>query len=89
MLPTSSGQLMTGAGLGTAHKGAPIDAQEPSDAKAPPGLPRAVVAQKLLPASATIDVPLAMAIVGLGIVILAAPSSVPGLVPTTGHLPMM
>jgi predicted metal-binding membrane protein len=48
-----------------------------------------VVAQKLLPARNTIDVPLAIALVGLGIVILAAPSSVPGLVPITGHLPMM
>ena len=48
-----------------------------------------VVAQKLLPATATIDVPLALAIVGLGIVVLAAPSSVPGLVPTTGQIPMM
>ena len=48
-----------------------------------------VVAQKLLSARTTIDVPLAIVIVGLGIVILAAPSSVPGLVPTTGHIPMM
>ncbi len=48
-----------------------------------------VVAQKILPARATIDVTLALAIVGLGIVVLAAPSSVPGLVPTTGHMPMM
>jgi predicted metal-binding membrane protein len=37
------------------------------------------VAQKLLPAKAAIDVPLAVAIVGLGILILVAPSSVPGL----------
>ena len=48
-----------------------------------------VVAQKILPARATIDIPLALAIVGLGIVVLAAPASVPGLVPTTGHMPMM
>ena len=48
-----------------------------------------VVAKKILPARATIDVPLALAIVGLGIVVLAAPSSVPGLLPTTGHMPMM
>ena len=48
-----------------------------------------VVAQKILPARATIDVPLALAIVGLGIVVLAAPSAVPGLVPTTGHMPLM
>ena len=36
-------------------------------------------AQKLLPASAAIDVPLALAIVGLGILIVTAPSSIPGL----------
>jgi predicted metal-binding membrane protein len=40
-----------------------------------------VLAQKLLPAKAAIDVPLALAIVGLGIVIVIAPSSVPGLAP--------
>jgi predicted metal-binding membrane protein len=40
-----------------------------------------VLAQKLLPAEAAIDVPLALAIVGLGILILIAPSSVPGLTP--------
>jgi predicted metal-binding membrane protein len=39
------------------------------------------VAQKLLPAKAAIDVPLAVAIVGLGILILIAPSLVPGLTP--------
>jgi predicted metal-binding membrane protein len=39
------------------------------------------LAQKLLPAKAAIDVPLALAIVGLGILILIAPSSVPGLTP--------
>jgi predicted metal-binding membrane protein len=44
-----------------------------------------VVAQKLLPAKFVIDVPLALAIIGLGIVILVAPSSVPGLVHITGH----
>jgi predicted metal-binding membrane protein len=37
------------------------------------------VAQKLLPAKAAVDVPLAVAIVGLGVLILIAPSSVPGL----------
>jgi predicted metal-binding membrane protein len=47
-----------------------------------------VVAQKILPPSAIIDVPLALAIVGLGIVILAAPSAVPGLMPTGGPMPM-
>src|SRR5918995_5479116 len=40
-----------------------------------------VLAQKLLPAKAAIDVPLAVAIVGLGILIVIAPSSVPGLMP--------
>jgi predicted metal-binding membrane protein len=39
-----------------------------------------VVAQKLLPPKASIDVPVGLAIVGLGILILVAPSSVPGLV---------
>ena len=38
-----------------------------------------VLAQKLLPAKAAIDVPLALAIVGLGILIVVAPSSVPEL----------
>ena len=40
-----------------------------------------VLAQKLLPANAAIDVPLALAIVGLGILIVIAPASVPGLMP--------
>jgi predicted metal-binding membrane protein len=40
-----------------------------------------VIAQKLLPAKAAIDVPLALAIVGLGVLILVAPSSVPWLMP--------
>jgi predicted metal-binding membrane protein len=39
------------------------------------------LAQKLLPGRAAIDVPLALAIVGLGILIVIAPSSVPGLTP--------
>ena len=39
------------------------------------------VAQKLLPAKTAIDVPLALAIVGFGILIVVAPSSVPGLIP--------
>jgi predicted metal-binding membrane protein len=38
-----------------------------------------ILAQKLLPSKAAIDVPLALAIVGLGILIVLAPSSVPGL----------
>jgi predicted metal-binding membrane protein len=40
-----------------------------------------VLAQKLLPAKAAIDVPVALAIIGLGILILVAPSSLPGLTP--------
>ncbi len=40
-----------------------------------------VLAQRLRPATAAIDVPLALAIVGLGILIVIAPSSVPGLTP--------
>jgi len=39
------------------------------------------VGQKLLPAKAAIDVPLGLAIVGLGIVVVLAPASVPGLMP--------
>ena len=40
-----------------------------------------VLAQKLLPAKAAVDVPLALAITGLGILIVIAPASVPGLTP--------
>jgi predicted metal-binding membrane protein len=40
-----------------------------------------VCAQKLLPPKAAIDVPLALAITGLGILIILAPSAVPGLTP--------
>jgi predicted metal-binding membrane protein len=40
-----------------------------------------VFAQKLLPAKPTVDVPLALAIVAFGILIIAAPGSVPGLMP--------
>lgn len=39
------------------------------------------VGQKLLPAKAAIDVPLALAIMGLGVLVATAPSSVPGLMP--------
>jgi predicted metal-binding membrane protein len=38
-------------------------------------------AQKLLPAKAATDVPLALALVGLGLVIVIAPWLVPGLTP--------
>jgi predicted metal-binding membrane protein len=41
-----------------------------------------VLAQKLLPMRAVVDVPLALAIIGLGILICLAPSSIPGLTPT-------
>ena len=40
-----------------------------------------VLAQKLLPAKAAVDVPLALAIAGLGVLIITAPSLVPGLSP--------
>jgi predicted metal-binding membrane protein len=40
-----------------------------------------VLAQKLLPPNAAVDVPLALAITGLGIWIILAPSSIPGLTP--------
>jgi predicted metal-binding membrane protein len=40
-----------------------------------------ILVQKLLPAKAAIDVPLALAIVGLGMLIVISPSSVPGLTP--------
>jgi predicted metal-binding membrane protein len=40
-----------------------------------------VLAQKLLPPRAAVDVLLAVAIVGLGLLIVLAPSSVPGLTP--------
>jgi predicted metal-binding membrane protein len=38
-------------------------------------------AQKLLPARAAIDIPLALALIGLGFVIVMAPSVIPGLMP--------
>ncbi|MFI6063361.1 hypothetical protein [Streptomyces sp. NPDC051286] len=38
-------------------------------------------AQKLLPAKSAIDVPAALAIIGLGLVIVVAPFLVPGLAP--------
>jgi predicted metal-binding membrane protein len=48
-----------------------------------------VVAQKLLPTKAAVDVPLALAIVGLGVFIIAAPSLVPGLMPSMHTMPTM
>jgi predicted metal-binding membrane protein len=40
-------------------------------------------AQKLLPPRTAIDVPLALALIGLGVVIVIAPSLIPGLTPPT------
>lgn len=40
-----------------------------------------VLAQKLLPAKTAIDLPLALAIAGLGVLIVTTPSLVPGLGP--------
>jgi predicted metal-binding membrane protein len=40
-----------------------------------------VLAQKLLPTNPAIDIPLALAIVGFGVLIVIAPSTVPGLTP--------
>ena len=40
-----------------------------------------VAAQKLLPPRAVLDVPLALAIVAFGLLIIVDPSSVPGLTP--------
>jgi predicted metal-binding membrane protein len=45
-----------------------------------------VLAQRLLPAKAAIDVPVALAIVGLGLLIVIAPSSVPGLTPPMSYV---
>jgi predicted metal-binding membrane protein len=41
-----------------------------------------VLAQKLLPPRASVDVPVALAIVVLGILCISAPSAVPGLIPS-------
>jgi predicted metal-binding membrane protein len=45
-----------------------------------------VLAQKLVAAKAAIDVPLALAIVGLGLLIVIAPWSVPGLTPPMSYV---
>ena len=45
-----------------------------------------IVAQKVLPPRAVVDVPLALAIVGFGISILVAPSLIPGLTPAMGAM---
>jgi predicted metal-binding membrane protein len=46
-------------------------------------LPIAVlgVAQKALPGRAAVDIPVALAIVGIGILIVVAPASIPGFTP--------
>ena len=41
-----------------------------------------LLAQKLLPARVAIDVPVALAIVALGVLMVIAPASVPGLDPS-------
>jgi predicted metal-binding membrane protein len=41
-----------------------------------------VVAQKILPSKRAIDVPVALALVVLGVLIVVAPTSIPGLLPT-------
>jgi predicted metal-binding membrane protein len=41
-----------------------------------------VLVQKFLPVKAAVDIPPALAIVGFGILIVVAPASVPGLVPS-------
>jgi predicted metal-binding membrane protein len=48
-----------------------------------------VLVQKLLPAKPAIDVPLALGLIALGLVILIAPSSVPGLVLSMPAMPSM
>lgn len=48
-----------------------------------------VFAQKLLPPRAAADVPVALAIIALGVVILLAPSAIPGVVPAMHHIPAM
>ena len=43
-------------------------------------------AQKLLPAKAVVDIPLALALIGLGLVLVIAPAHVPGLTPPAMHM---
>jgi len=45
-----------------------------------------ILAQKLVPSRAPIDMPLALGMVGLGLLIVIAPSSVPGLTPPMANL---
>ncbi|MHB8532644.1 MAG: copper chaperone [Solirubrobacteraceae bacterium] len=48
-----------------------------------------VLVQKLLPERAALDVPLALALLALGVLILAHPASVPGLMPSAAGAPAM
>ena len=48
-----------------------------------------VLVQKLLPTKPAIDVPIVLAIIALGLVILIAPSLVPGLDPSMPAIPSM
>jgi predicted metal-binding membrane protein len=41
-----------------------------------------ILAQKLLPPRVFIDAPLALTIIAVGILVVVAPSSIPGLTPT-------
>lgn len=50
------------------------------------GIGLLVTAQKLMPSRAAIDAPVALALIGLGIVILVAPTAIPGLVPATASM---
>jgi predicted metal-binding membrane protein len=48
-----------------------------------------IAVQKLVPPRAAVDVPVALALAGLGIVILAVPSAIPGLVPAMSTMQRM
>ena len=48
-----------------------------------------VFTQKLLPVKAAIDVPLALLILAFGVLVIASPSSIPGLVPPAHPMPAM
>ena len=48
-----------------------------------------IVTQKLFPARTAIDVPVALAIIGLGLLIVIAPAAVPGLMPPMSPVPAM
>jgi predicted metal-binding membrane protein len=47
-----------------------------------------IAAQKLLPPKAVIDIPVALALVGVGIVMIVEPSAIPGLAPAMTMRPM-